>query len=120
MFPMLIREWIALITVTAVTGSTTLQAQVVPGTGTKLEGVGDDFEDENWSYTYNLPKASSNIDKIDRLPAGASSNSRWFESTYRGTPDFVRRVETPAGGLPGSKGSMALQTLNSGIPGQRS
>ncbi len=117
---MLLRKWIALFAVAAVTSTTALQAQIVPGTGTKVEGVGDDFEDENWFYTYNLPKASSNIDKQDRLPAGASSNSRWFESTYRGTPDFVRRVETPAGGLPGSKGAMALQTLNSGIPGQRS
>jgi hypothetical protein len=118
---MLIRGWISLITCAAVVGvSAPVHAQVVPGAGTKLEGVGDDFEDENWSYTYNLPKASTNIDKVDRLPAGASSNMRWFESTYRGTPDFVKRVPTPPGGLPGSNGAMALQTLNSGIPGQRS
>lgn len=93
-------------------------SQVVPGTGTKLANVGDDFEDSSFVFTLNLPKASSNIDKIDRQPAGFSSNNKWFESTYRGTPDVVKWVETPPGGIPGSKGSMQLQTLNSGIPGR--
>jgi hypothetical protein len=92
-------------------------AQVVPGTGTKLEQVGDDFEDAAWTFTLNLPKASSNIDKVDRQPAGFSSNNRWFESMYRGTPDLVKRVETPPGGLPGSTGAMALRTVQSGVPG---
>ena len=32
----------------------------------------------------------------------------------------MKRVETPEGGLPGSKGALALQTLYSGIPGQLS
>ncbi|MBI1347906.1 hypothetical protein GC163_16650 [bacterium] len=96
-----------------------MYAQVVPGTGTKLN-AGDDFEDATFTYTLNLPKASSNIDKNMRAPAGFSSNNRWFESTYRGTPDVVKRVETPPGGLPGSTGSMMLQTFQSGIPGQLS
>ncbi|ODA29663.1 hypothetical protein [Planctopirus hydrillae] len=95
-------------------------AQLVPGTGTLLSNACDDFEDENWNFTYNLPKASSNIDKTVRHPAGFSANYKWHESTYRGTPDFVKRVETPAGGIPGSKGALAIQTLNSGIPGQLS
>lgn len=95
-------------------------AQVVPGTGTKLTQAGDDFEDSAFTFTLNLPKASSNIDKYDRQPAGFSSNNKWFESTYRGTPDVVKWVETPAGGLPGSKGAMLLQTLQSGIPGRLS
>ena len=95
-------------------------AQVVPGTGHHLTELADDFEDPSWSFTLNLPKASANIDKIDRQPAGFSSNGHWFESTYRGTPDFVKRVETPEGGIPGSTGAMALQTLYSGIPGQLS
>ena len=95
-------------------------AQVVPGSGQQILEVGDDFEDPNWTYTFNLPKASSNIDKVDRQPAGFSSNGMWFESLYRGTPDFVKRVETPTGGIPGSKGALALQTLYSGIPGQLS
>lgn len=115
---MLLRGWISLVAVAAVSAGS-LQAQVVPGTGTKIQNVGDDFEDENWGYIYNLPKASSEQDKQDRLPAGGSTNGRWLESTYRGTPDFVKRVETPPGGLPGSKGAMAIQTLNSGVPGTR-
>ena len=57
---------------------------------------------------------------MDRQPAGYATNGLWFESTFRGTPDFVKRVETPEGGLPGSKGALALQTLYSGIPGQLS
>ena len=97
-----------------------VQAQIVPGTGQHLSELTDDFEDENWSFVLNLPKASSNIDKVDRQPAGYSTNGKWFESTYRGTPDFVKRIDTPEGGLPGSKGAMALQTLYSGIPGQLS
>lgn len=96
------------------------EAQIVPGTGQQLTELADDFEDEAWNFTLNLPKASTNIDKIDRQPAGFSSNGKWFESTYRGTPDFVKRVETPEGGIPGSKGALAMQTCFSGIPGQLS
>ncbi len=95
-------------------------AQVVPGSGQQILEVGDDFEDPNWTFTLNLPKASSNIDKIDRQPSGFSSNGMWFESLFRGTPDFVKRVEAPEGALPGSKGALAMQTLYSGIPGKLS
>ena len=97
-----------------------VEAQIVPGTGQQLTELADDFEDPNWSFVLNLPKASTNIDKVDRQPAGYATNGLWFESTFRGTPDFVKRVETPEGGLPGSKGALALQTLYSGIPGQLS
>lgn len=95
-------------------------AQVVPGAGQRIVELGDDFEDANWSFTLNLPKASSNIDKVGRGPMGFSANGMWFESAYRGTPDFVKRVETPPGGITGSTGALALQTLYSGIPGQLS
>lgn len=91
-------------------------AQPVPGRGTKLTQVGDDFEDEKWEYIPRLPKSSSNIDKRRRSPTGISRNGRVFESSYRGAPDIVKRVETPPGGLPGSKGAMAMQTLRTGIP----
>jgi hypothetical protein len=97
-----------------------VNAQIVPGTGQELSELADDFEDPNWTFILNLPKASTNIDKVDRQPSGYSTNGKWFESTYRGTPDFVKRVETPAGGIPGSTGALALQTLYSGIPGQLS
>lgn len=92
-------------------------AQVVPGTGFKVEQVGDDFEDADWEYTPNWPKASQNLDGDQRQPLGEANNGRWYESGYRGQPDIVRRVLTPAGGLPGSKGSLMLQTKLSGIPG---
>ena len=35
----------------------------------------------------------------------------------RGSPDVVKRVETPAGGLAGSTGSLYLRTRDCGIPG---
>ena len=97
-----------------------VQAQLVPGTGQQIIEVFDDFEDPNWNFTPNLPKSSANIDKVERHPSGMSDNGKYLESMYRGTPDFVRRVETPPGGIPGSTGSLAMQTLNSGIPGARS
>ena len=97
-----------------------VQAQVVPGTGQQIVEVFDDFEDPTWNFNLNLPKSSANIDKVERQPSGFANNRLFLESLYRGTPDFVRRIDTPAGGIPGSKGSLAMQTLNSGIPGQLS
>ena len=98
----------------------TAQAQVVPGTGQQIIEVFDDFEDPTWSFNLNLPKASANLDKTERHPSGFSNNRLYLESLYRGTPDFVQRVETPPGGIPGSKGALAMQTLNSGVPGRHS
>lgn len=96
----------------------TARAQgIVPGTGTKLTQVGDDFEDEKWAYVHNNPKASANIDQDTRQPSGGATNARWWESLYRGHPDVIQRVATPPGGIVGSKGSMLLQTKESGIPG---
>lgn len=103
----------ALVTVTVPAA----KAQVVPGTGEKLTEIGDDFEDENWSYIPNLPKSSNNIDHQVRYPAGQVNSNRWFESLLRGQPDVVERVATPAGGLPNSKGAMKLRSLQTGIPG---
>ncbi len=118
---MLVKKSLALLFAAAMFGwQAPVDAQIVPGSGQLLTELADDFEDPNWSFVLNLPKASTNIDKVDRQPAGYSSNGKWFESTYRGTPDFVKRIETPEGGLPGSKGALAMQTLYSGIPGQLS
>jgi len=100
---------------TGVTISTSV-AQVVPGSGYKVDGVGDDFEDPDWSYIPNWPKSSQNLDNNVRYDLGESKNGRWYESTYRGQPDIVKRVDTPPGGLPGSKGSLFLKTRFSGIP----
>ena len=103
--------------VTAAWGNSASAQGIVPGTGTKVTKVGDDFEDEKWQYVFNNPKASSNIDQEMRQPSGGATNGRWWESMYRGHPDIIQRVTPPAGGIPGSKGAMLLQTKESGIPG---
>ncbi len=90
----------------------------VPGTGAFLKDCCDDFENPEWSYTYNLPKSSHEQDKKQRSPGGRSSNNLWHEGGKRGTPDIVKRVETPLGGIPGSTGSLMFATRNSGIPGR--
>ncbi len=98
----------------------TVEAQIVPGTGRKLIQVGDDFEDEKWTWNQNGAKASREQDEQTRPPMGASANRRWFESPKRGQPDHIIRVETPPGGLTGSRGALKIQTLNSGVPGLNS
>lgn len=95
----------------------TTSAQVLlPGTGTKIEEVGDDFEDPDWSYEFNLPKVYNNKDDViaRNMPGGLSINGRWYEGMKRGQPDVVRRIETPQGGLPDSKGALLLCSLRTG------
>lgn len=89
---------------------------IVPGTGVKVDAVGDDFEDESWSYSFNGYKSSEEMDKNRRLPAGRSANGRWYEGIKRGHPDVIKRVLTPEGGLPGSQGALLLQSIHTGIP----
>jgi hypothetical protein len=91
-------------------------APVVPGTGTWIEYVGDDFEDPEWSFVHNLPKSSEDNNGATGGRKGYSTNGRWFEGPKRGQPDDMRVVATPPGGLPGSKGSLYVRTLDSGIP----
>ncbi len=93
---------------------------IVPGTGVVLEKVGDDFEDPNWNYIPNNPKSTEDINKNQNQPVGRSANGRWYEGVKRGHPDTVRRVPTPDGGLPGSEGSLLLQSLYTGIPNRPS
>ncbi|NDC62953.1 MAG: hypothetical protein EBZ59_02980 [Planctomycetia bacterium] len=91
---------------------------LVPGTGALVKGVGDDFEDEQWSWNYRHPKSSEEQDKRMRGPMGKSANGRWFEGPKRGTPDVVKRIELPSPGLEGSKHGLLIATLNAGIPGR--
>ena len=91
---------------------------VVPGTGTLVKNVVDNFEDESWKWHYNHPKSSEEQDKRMRGPLGKSGNGRWFEGPKRGTPDVVKRVELPAPGLEGSSHGLLIATLNAGIPGR--
>lgn len=95
-------------------------ANYVPGLGTRVADVGDDFEDAAWSYIYNVPKSSADIDKQVREPGGGSTNGRWLEGAYRGQPDVLTRIETPPGGIPGSKGALLLRSLQTGIPNRPS
>lgn len=92
-------------------------APFVPGTGEFIAKVGDDFEDENWAYTYNNPKNSFELDGQARNPGGFAKNLRWFEGPLRGHPDDLKRVATPEGGLPGSQGSLSMRSLYTGTPG---
>ncbi len=92
----------------------------VPGEGVKVPQVGDNFEDPRWSYKMNGAKASYEQDEQQRPPGGKSNNGRWYESGMRGQPDVVKRVQTPPGGLAGSKGALLMRTRLSGIPGKLS
>jgi len=91
---------------------------VVPGTGVQLTQVGDDFEDESWSFIPNGSKSSEDIDEQQRQPLGKSKNGRWYEGAKRGYPDVAKRVPTPPGGIPGSEGALLLKSLKTGIPGK--
>ncbi|HVT27367.1 MAG TPA: hypothetical protein VHE81_05055 [Lacipirellulaceae bacterium] len=90
---------------------------VVPGTGEFLKDCCDDFEDADWKYYYNFPKSSHEQDENQRPPGGFSNNKLWHEGGKRGTPDVVKRIATPPGGLAGSKGALLIATEHSGIPG---
>jgi hypothetical protein len=91
---------------------------LLPGTGSLVKGIGDDFEDENWKWNYNHPKSSEEQDKRMRSPMGRSINGRWFEGPKRGTPDVVKRIELPAPGLEGSTHGLLIASLHAGIPGR--
>ncbi len=101
-------------------GVTAHAEPLVPGTGVRLTKVGDDFEEEDWSFVHRMPKSSEEIDGALRGPTGRSKNGRWYEGAKRGQPDYIVRVETPEGGLAGSTHALMLRTLNSGVPGRYS
>lgn len=89
----------------------------VPGTGTKIDYVGDDFEDPNWRFVHNMPKSSREINERTYGPMAYSVNRRWAEGPERGQPDLLKVIPTPAGGLPGSGHALQISTLRSGVPG---
>ncbi|MCS7467531.1 hypothetical protein NZK35_12835 [Stieleria sp. ICT_E10.1] len=96
------------------------QRPVVPGTGSEIVGVSDDFEDPNWGYVPQNPKSTEDIDENQRGPMGRSTNGRWYEGIKRGHPDEVKRVATPPGGIPGSTGALLMRSKFTGIPGRPS
>lgn len=89
----------------------------VPGIGTRIDYLGDTFEDEAWSFRHNHPKSSREEDGQARGPLGVSANRRLQEGPERGQPDVVETIATPQGGLPGSSRALLLRTLHSGVPG---
>lgn len=93
---------------------------VVPGTGTRMESFGDDFEDPEWKFVHNFPKSSKEIDERVRNPTGYSVNGLWGEGLKRGQPDIIERVATPPGGLEGSMGALMMRSLQTGQPGRLS
>ncbi len=93
---------------------------IVPGTGTLVDYVGDDFENTEWSFVHHLPKSSRETDDRLRSPTGYSSNGRWNEGPERGHPDHMKIVPTPEGGLAGSQHALLVRTLHSGIPNRNS
>lgn len=93
---------------------------VVPGMGTQIHYVGDDFEDPDWRFIDRLPKSSRENDGYARSPLGYAANRRWAEGPERGHPDRLEIIPTPANGLPGSEHSLLMQTRNSGVPGRNS
>ncbi len=92
------------------------QQVIVPGSGQIVEAVGDDFEDPNWGYQFNLPKVYNHKDDVlsKNFPGGMSLNQRWYEGMKRGQPDVIRRVTPPKGGIPGSTGALLLCSLRTG------
>lgn len=109
---------VALMTSSLVSGLSAQQRSqpLIPGTGTEIVEVGDDFEDPSWSYLPNLPKVLNHKDTAlaENLPLGQSANARWHEGIKRGQPDQVERIETPPGGLEGSTGALLLRSLRTG------
>ncbi len=92
----------------------------VPGTGTKIDYVGDDFESPEWRFVHNMPKSSSELNERTYGPMAYSVNRRWSEGPMRGQPDVLKVIPTPRNGLPGSTQSLQISTLRSGIPGRNS
>ena len=89
---------------------------VIPGTGVVVESVGDDFEDETWSFDAQLPKVFNEKETTlaKNAPHGMSANKRWHEGVKRGQPDQIQRIATPPNGLAGSKGALLLRSLATG------
>ncbi len=62
-----------------VSQATMAQRAVVPGSGSEIVGVADDFEDPEWSYVPRNPKSTEDIDEKQRSPMGRSTNGRWYD-----------------------------------------
>ncbi|MCA9080484.1 MAG: hypothetical protein KDA58_07990 [Planctomycetaceae bacterium] len=109
-------KYVLLLAAPVIMSPTVTLAQVIPGTGTLVNT--DDFEAEDWGFNLNWPKSSKEEDEQMRYPLGYATNGKWGEGPKRGIPDTIKTVETPAGGLPGSKRALYLRSRDTGIPGR--
>ena len=90
----------------------------VPGSGTAIDYVGDDFEDAGWELRSQASQELAGSRTSSSAGRWAqSTNDRWHEGPERGQPDHLEVVPTPAGGIEGSVQALSLRTLHSGIPG---
>ena len=89
----------------------------VPGSGSKIDFVGDTFEEDDWKFYHNHPKSSREEDGRARGPLAFSGNRRMQEGPERGQPDLLEVIKTPPNGLPESKHALLIRTLHSGVPG---
>ncbi|MCH2125632.1 MAG: hypothetical protein MK165_12610 [Pirellulaceae bacterium] len=115
-----LRITLSLLTVVCLIGSQADAQRLVPGTGTKIDYVGDDFENPEWKFVHRLPKSSRENDGRARGPLGSSVNRRWAEGPERGHPDHMKVIPTPEGGVVGSEYALLLMSQKTGIPGQSS
>lgn len=92
----------------------------VPGEGTRIDYLGDDFEDPEWRFVHNMPKSSRELNGRTYGPLAYSTNRRWTEGPERGQPDFVQIIGTPLKGLPESYQSLQITTMKSGVPNEAS
>lgn len=94
--------------------------KLLPGTGTHIDYLGDDFEAPEWKFITKSPKSSKTNDGQTRTPLGYAANRRWVEGPKRGYPDVLKVIPPPEGGLPGSEQALLIRTLHSGVPGRNS
>jgi hypothetical protein len=86
----------------------------VPGAGTPIDYVGDDFEDPEWQFVHKLPKSARELNGRSNGPMSYSTNRHWSEGPERGQPDFLQVIGTPLGGLPDSYQALQITTMRSG------
>ena len=58
----------------AFTASAFAQQPLVPGTGQRVPDVGDNFEEQDWSFNFELPKSSKNINGFGGGTGGESQD----------------------------------------------
>ncbi|GEM_PF-3324978 len=73
-------------------------AQSITANHVRVDEISDNFDDPSWNYNY---------------AAQSSANGKWRES-FRGVPETLQRVATPAGGPAGSTGALSIRSVDNG------